>query len=64
MPHDLAKHNITLIAERVLPQIKACDVGCDIGGGMPLIADKFTPRTAEGAAWLGRLVSMAPASRR
>jgi alkanesulfonate monooxygenase SsuD/methylene tetrahydromethanopterin reductase-like flavin-dependent oxidoreductase (luciferase family) len=37
MPHDLAKRNITLFAERVLPQLKALDVGCDIGGDMPLV---------------------------
>jgi len=38
MPHDLAKQNITLFAERVLPRLKALDVGCHIGGGMPSIA--------------------------
>ena len=38
MPHDLAKRNITLFAERVLPRLKALDVACDIGGGVPLIA--------------------------
>ena len=36
MPHDLAKRNITLFAERVLPRLKALDAGCDIGGGVPL----------------------------
>ncbi len=36
MPHDVAKRNITLFAERVLPRLKALDVGCDIGGGAPL----------------------------
>jgi alkanesulfonate monooxygenase SsuD/methylene tetrahydromethanopterin reductase-like flavin-dependent oxidoreductase (luciferase family) len=40
MPHDLAKRNITLFAERVLPQLKDLDVGCDIGGDMPLMAAK------------------------
>jgi alkanesulfonate monooxygenase SsuD/methylene tetrahydromethanopterin reductase-like flavin-dependent oxidoreductase (luciferase family) len=38
MPHDVAKRNITLFAERVLPRLKALDVACDIGGGVPLIA--------------------------
>ena len=38
MPHDLAKQNITLFAERVLPRLKALDVACHIGGGTPLIA--------------------------
>jgi len=37
MPHDLAKRNITLFAERVLPQLQALDVGGDIGGDVPLI---------------------------
>lgn len=36
MPHDLAKRNITLFAEQVLPRLQALDVGCDIGGGVPL----------------------------
>lgn len=36
MPHDLARHNVTLFAERVLPRLKALEVGCDIGGGVPL----------------------------
>jgi alkanesulfonate monooxygenase SsuD/methylene tetrahydromethanopterin reductase-like flavin-dependent oxidoreductase (luciferase family) len=36
MPHDLAKRNITLFAERVLPRLQAIDVGCDVGGGAPL----------------------------
>jgi alkanesulfonate monooxygenase SsuD/methylene tetrahydromethanopterin reductase-like flavin-dependent oxidoreductase (luciferase family) len=31
MPHDLAKRNITLFAERVLPRLKALDAGCEIG---------------------------------
>jgi alkanesulfonate monooxygenase SsuD/methylene tetrahydromethanopterin reductase-like flavin-dependent oxidoreductase (luciferase family) len=34
MPHDLAKRNITLFAERVLPRLQAVDAGCDIGGGV------------------------------
>jgi alkanesulfonate monooxygenase SsuD/methylene tetrahydromethanopterin reductase-like flavin-dependent oxidoreductase (luciferase family) len=38
MPHDVAKRNMTLFAERVLPRLKALDVGCDIGGGVPLTA--------------------------
>jgi alkanesulfonate monooxygenase SsuD/methylene tetrahydromethanopterin reductase-like flavin-dependent oxidoreductase (luciferase family) len=36
MPHDLAKRNITLFAEQVLPRLQALDVECDIGGGVPL----------------------------
>jgi len=36
MPHDVAKRNIALFAERVLPRLQALDVGCDVGGGVPL----------------------------
>jgi alkanesulfonate monooxygenase SsuD/methylene tetrahydromethanopterin reductase-like flavin-dependent oxidoreductase (luciferase family) len=36
MPHDLAKRNLTLFAERVLPRLQAFDAGCRIGGGAPL----------------------------
>jgi alkanesulfonate monooxygenase SsuD/methylene tetrahydromethanopterin reductase-like flavin-dependent oxidoreductase (luciferase family) len=36
MPHDVAKRNIALFAERVLPRLQALDVGCQIGGGAPL----------------------------
>lgn len=36
MPHDVARRNITLFAERVLPRLRALDVGCNIGGGLPL----------------------------
>ena len=36
MPHDLAKRNVTLFAEQVLPRLQALDAGCDIGGGVPL----------------------------
>jgi alkanesulfonate monooxygenase SsuD/methylene tetrahydromethanopterin reductase-like flavin-dependent oxidoreductase (luciferase family) len=36
MPHDLAKRNMTLFAERVLPRLQALDAGCDIGGSTPL----------------------------
>jgi alkanesulfonate monooxygenase SsuD/methylene tetrahydromethanopterin reductase-like flavin-dependent oxidoreductase (luciferase family) len=36
MPHDLAKRNIVLFAEKVLPRLQALDVGCAIGGGVPL----------------------------
>ena len=36
MPHDLAKRNITLFAEQVLPRLKALDAGCDIGASTPL----------------------------
>jgi alkanesulfonate monooxygenase SsuD/methylene tetrahydromethanopterin reductase-like flavin-dependent oxidoreductase (luciferase family) len=32
MPHDLARANITLFAERVLPRLQRLDAGCDIGG--------------------------------
>jgi hypothetical protein len=38
VPHDLAKRNIKLFAERVRPRLKALDVACDIGGGAPPIA--------------------------
>jgi len=31
MPHELAKRNITLFAEHVLPRLQALHVGCDIG---------------------------------
>ena len=36
MPHELARRNITLFAEKVLPRLKALDVGCDIGAAAPL----------------------------
>ena len=36
MPHELARRNITLFAEVVLPRLKALDVGCDIGNDVPL----------------------------
>ena len=36
MPHEAARRNITLFAERVLPRLQAIDSGCDIGGGVPL----------------------------
>src|SRR5258708_13803738 len=32
MPHDLARANITLFAEKVLPRLQRLDAGCDIGG--------------------------------
>ncbi len=32
MPHDLAKQNIRTFAEKVMPRLKALDVGGDIGG--------------------------------
>src|SRR6266404_1215392 len=35
MPHDLARDNVTLFAEKVLPRLKRLDVGCDIGGIRP-----------------------------
>src|SRR5216684_943181 len=31
MPHDLARHNLTLFAKEVLPRLQRLDVGCDIG---------------------------------
>ena len=36
MPHELARRNITLFAEAVLPRLKALDVGCDIGNDVRL----------------------------
>jgi alkanesulfonate monooxygenase SsuD/methylene tetrahydromethanopterin reductase-like flavin-dependent oxidoreductase (luciferase family) len=36
MPHDVAKRNITLFAESVLPRLQALDAGCDIGTSRPL----------------------------
>jgi alkanesulfonate monooxygenase SsuD/methylene tetrahydromethanopterin reductase-like flavin-dependent oxidoreductase (luciferase family) len=36
MPHDLAKRNITLFAEQVLPRLRALDAGCEIGRSVPL----------------------------
>jgi alkanesulfonate monooxygenase SsuD/methylene tetrahydromethanopterin reductase-like flavin-dependent oxidoreductase (luciferase family) len=36
MPHDLAKQNIRLFADKVLPRLQAIDAGCEIGGGVPL----------------------------
>ena len=36
MPHDMAKANMTLFAEKVLPRLKAYDTGVEIGGGGPL----------------------------
>ncbi len=38
MPHDVAKRNMTLFAERVLPRLQRLDAGCDIGGSRPLTA--------------------------
>ena len=38
MPHDLAKRNITLFAERVLPRLQALDAGCVIGAAPALDA--------------------------
>ena len=35
MPHDLARANITLFAEKVLPRLQLLDAGCDIGGVRP-----------------------------
>jgi hypothetical protein len=39
MPHDFARRNMTLFAERVLPQLKALDVGTDIGRPASLPVD-------------------------
>jgi alkanesulfonate monooxygenase SsuD/methylene tetrahydromethanopterin reductase-like flavin-dependent oxidoreductase (luciferase family) len=36
MPAEIARRNLTLFAERVLPRLKAIDAGCEIGGGEPL----------------------------
>ena len=37
MPHEMAKANLGLFAEKVLPRLKAQDVGEHIGGaGTPL----------------------------
>jgi alkanesulfonate monooxygenase SsuD/methylene tetrahydromethanopterin reductase-like flavin-dependent oxidoreductase (luciferase family) len=36
MPHDLAKRNMMLFAERVLPRLQRIDVACEIGGSRPL----------------------------
>ena len=33
MPHDMAKANMRLFAEKVLPRLKARDCGVEIGGG-------------------------------
>jgi alkanesulfonate monooxygenase SsuD/methylene tetrahydromethanopterin reductase-like flavin-dependent oxidoreductase (luciferase family) len=35
MPHELAKENITLFAEAVLPRLKALAVDCDVGSSAP-----------------------------
>ena len=37
MPHDMARQNLQLFAERVLPRLKALDIGCDIGTDAPPI---------------------------
>ena len=36
MPHDVARRNITLFAETVLPRLKTLNAGCEIGGGQSL----------------------------
>lgn len=36
MPHDLARSNMKLFAEKVLPRLQAIDVGAEVGGGAPL----------------------------
>jgi alkanesulfonate monooxygenase SsuD/methylene tetrahydromethanopterin reductase-like flavin-dependent oxidoreductase (luciferase family) len=35
MPHDVAKRNMTLFAERVLPRLQRIEAGCDIGSSRP-----------------------------
>jgi len=38
MPHDLARHNMDLFAEKVLPRLKQLDVGEEVGGSpQPLV---------------------------
>ena len=36
MPHDVARQNMHLFAEKVMPRLQKLDVGCEIGGGAPL----------------------------
>ena len=36
MPHDLARRNLTLFAEKVLPQLQALDIGYSLGDGASL----------------------------
>ena len=36
MPHDLAKQNMRVFAEKVMPRLKAVDTGSEIGGGAAL----------------------------
>ncbi len=38
MPHDVAKSNIRLFAEQVLPTLRAHDVGAEVGGEVPAAA--------------------------
>jgi alkanesulfonate monooxygenase SsuD/methylene tetrahydromethanopterin reductase-like flavin-dependent oxidoreductase (luciferase family) len=36
MPHELSKTSMRTFAEKVMPRLKALDVGSTIGGGQPL----------------------------
>jgi alkanesulfonate monooxygenase SsuD/methylene tetrahydromethanopterin reductase-like flavin-dependent oxidoreductase (luciferase family) len=36
MPHDVAKRNMALFAERVLPRLQRIEAGCEIGSSRPL----------------------------
>ena len=36
MPHEVAKRNMTLFAERVLPRLQRLEAGCEIGSSRPL----------------------------
>ena len=36
MPHELSKTSMRTFAEKVMPRLKALDVGSSIGGGQPL----------------------------
>ena len=36
MPHDVAKRNMTLFAERVLPRLQRIEAACEIGNSRPL----------------------------
>jgi alkanesulfonate monooxygenase SsuD/methylene tetrahydromethanopterin reductase-like flavin-dependent oxidoreductase (luciferase family) len=38
MPHDLAKASMRLFADKVLPALKACDVGTTVGGELDAAA--------------------------
>ena len=38
MPHEVAKRNMTLFAERVLPRLQRIEAACEIGSSRPLTA--------------------------